>query len=117
VARALAAIGTYGVVAYSVGQRTQELGVRMALGATSRDVQWMVVGGGLRLAAAGVLLGLALSIGAARFMASLLFGVGAADPTTFAAVAAVLLATAFLAAWVPARRATQVDPMVALRAE
>ncbi|HXI31606.1 MAG TPA: ABC transporter permease [Vicinamibacterales bacterium] len=113
----LAAIGTYGVVAYSVSQRTQEIGVRMALGATSRDVQWMVVGGGLRLATAGVLLGLVLSVGAARFMATLLFGVGVTDPMTFAAVAGVLLATAVFAAWVPARRATQVDPMAALRAD
>jgi putative ABC transport system permease protein len=113
----LAAIGTYGVIAYSVGQRTQEIGIRMALGASKQDVLRMVVGGGLRLAIAGVLIGVALSIAAGRFITTLLFGVRATDPLTFSAVAAALLATAVVAAWIPARRATRVDPMVALRYE
>lgn len=112
-----AAIGTYGVIAYSVSQRTQEIGIRMALGASRQDVLRMVVIVGLRLAIAGVLLGVALSLAAGRFIATLLFGVRAADPLTFSAVAAALLATAVIAAWVPARRATRVDPMVALRSE
>jgi putative ABC transport system permease protein len=113
----LAAIGTYGVIAYSVSQRTQEIGIRMALGASRRDVLRMVVGGGLRLAIAGVLIGVALSLAAGRFISTLLFGVRATDPLTFSAVAAALLATAVFAAWIPARRATRVDPMVALRYE
>ena len=113
----LAAIGTYGVIAYSVSQRTQEIGIRMALGASRQDVLRMVVGGGLRLAIAGVLIGMALSLAAGRFISTLLFGVRATDPMTFSAVAAALLATAVLAAWIPARRATRVDPMVALRYE
>jgi predicted permease len=113
----LAAIGTYGVIAYSVSQRTQEIGIRMALGASRQDVLRMVVGGGLRLAIAGVLVGVALSLAAGRFVSTLLFGVRATDPLTFSAVAAALLATAVFAAWIPARRATRVDPMVALRYE
>ena len=113
----LAAIGTYGVIAYSVSQRTQEIGIRMALGASRQDVLRMVVGGGLRLAIAGVLIGVALSLAAGRFISTLLFGVRATDPLTFSAVAAALLATAVFAAWIPARRATRVDPMVALRYE
>jgi putative ABC transport system permease protein len=111
----LAAIGTYGVIAYSVSQRTQEIGIRMALGASRQDVLRMVVGGGLRLAIAGVLIGVVLSLAAGRFISTLLFGVRATDPLTFSAVAAALLATAVFAAWIPARRATRVDPMIALR--
>ena len=113
----LAAIGTYGVIAYSVSQRTQEIGIRMALGASKQDVLRMVVGGGLRLAIAGVLIGVALSLAAGRFISTLLFGVRATDPLTFSAVAVALLTTAVFAAWIPARRATRVDPMVALRYE
>ena len=116
-AQTLAAIGTYGVIAYSVSQRTQEIGIRMALGASRQDVLRMVVGGGLRLAIAGVLIGVALSLAAGRFIPTLLFGVRATDPLTFSAVAAALLATAVFAAWIPARRATRVDPMVALHYE
>ena len=113
----LAAVGTYGVIAYSVSQRTKEIGIRMALGASRRDVLRMVVGGGLRLAVAGVLIGVALSLAAGRLISTLLFGVRPSDPLTFTAVAATLLATAVFAAWIPARRATRVDPMVALRYE
>jgi putative ABC transport system permease protein len=113
----LAALGTYGVISYSVSQRTQEIGIRMALGASRQDVLRMVVGGGLRLAIAGVLIGVALALAAGRFISALLFGVRATDPLTFSAVAAALLATAVLAAWIPARRATRVDPMIALRYE
>ena len=113
----LAAVGTYGVIAYSVSQRTQEIGIRIALGASRQDVLRMVVGGGLRLAIAGVLIGVALSLAAGRFISALLFGVHPTDPLTFSAVAAALMATALVAAWIPARRATRVDPMVALRYE
>jgi putative ABC transport system permease protein len=113
----LAAVGTYGVIAYSVSQRTQEIGIRIALGASRQDVLRMVVGGGMRLTVAGVLIGVALSIAAGRFISALLFGVRPTDPLTFSAVAAALLTTAMVAAWIPARRATRVDPMVALRYE
>ena len=113
----LAAIGTYGVMAYSISQRTQEIGIRMALGASQLDVVLMVLGGGLRLAIGGVIVGLGLAVAAGRFMSTLLFGVDAADPVTLSAVAALLICTAALAAWAPARRATRVDPMIALRAE
>jgi putative ABC transport system permease protein len=113
----LAALGTYGVIAYSVSQRTKEIGIRMALGASRQDVLRMVVGGGLRLAIAGVLIGVALSLAAGRLISTLLFGIRATDPLTFSAVAAMLLATAVFAAWIPARRATRVDPMIALRYE
>jgi len=89
----------------------------MALGASRQDVLRMVVGGGLRLAVAGTLIGLALSLAAGRFISTLLFGVRANDPLTFSAVAIALLATAVFAAWIPARKATRVDPMVALRYE
>lgn len=110
-------IGLYGVLAYFVTQRRREIGVRMALGADTARVQGTVVGHGLWLAAAGIVAGL---IGAAvltRFMRSVLYGVGATDPTTFAGVAAVLLVVAFLASWIPARRAARVDPLIAMRAE
>jgi predicted permease len=113
----LAALGIYGVMAYAVTQRTTEIGVRMALGATPREVFGLVIGDGLRMSAAGVVLGLAGSLLVARSLATLLFGVAPHDPWTFAATAAVLLAAAALASYVPARRATRVDPMVALRGD
>jgi predicted permease len=113
----LAGIGTYGVLAYSVGQRTPEIGVRLALGAHRRDILKMVIGDGLRLAAFGLGIGLIAALIATRFMSTLLFGVGAFDAATFAVAAVVLTAIAMLAAYVPARRATRVDPMVALRNE
>ncbi|MBA3297924.1 MAG: ABC transporter permease [Acidobacteria bacterium] len=113
----LAAIGIYGVMAYAVAQRTTEIGVRMALGATPSDVFRLVVGDGLKLTAAGVALGLGGSIVVARWLASLLFGVTPGDPITLAATAGTLLLVAMAACVIPARRATRVDPMVALRAD
>jgi putative ABC transport system permease protein len=113
----LAALGIYGVIAYGVSQRTREIGVRVALGATPRDVLRLVVGQGVRMAAAGLGLGLLVSLAATRLMRSMLFGVGPSDPLTLAAVLAVLGAVALLASYLPARRAARTDPLQALRAE
>jgi putative ABC transport system permease protein len=113
----LAAIGIYGVMAYAVAQRTREIGVRMALGATPSTVFRLVVGDGLKLTGLGVALGVAASLIVARWLTTLLFNVRPGDPWTLAATAAVLLLVAAAACFVPARRATRVDPMVALRAE
>jgi putative ABC transport system permease protein len=117
VAVALAGVGIYGVISYTVGQRTREIGIRIALGARPRDVLRLVLGRGLGLAGAGIALGLAGGLAVTRVISSLLFGVGARDPLTFASVAALLAAVALLACLAPARRATRVDPMVALRYE
>jgi putative ABC transport system permease protein len=113
----LSALGLYGAIAYSVSQRTREFGVRIALGGRRQDVLILVMKEGLRQALAGIIAGAILALAAARAMAGLLFGVTSTDPLTFAGVAFLLLATAALACYIPARRATRVDPMVALRYE
>ena len=113
----LAAIGIYGIVAYSVTQRTHEIGVRVALGAQRRDIIRMVVTQGMTMTAIGTAVGLAAAFGVTRVMSSLLFGVSAADPITFVLIPLLLLAVAAWACYVPARRATRVDPIIALRCE
>jgi putative ABC transport system permease protein len=117
VAMLLAAIGLYGVMSYSVAQRIREIGIRMALGARRPDVLALVVKQGMALALMGILAGTMLSLGMTRLISGMLFGITATDPPTFAGVAALLGTVAFLANYLPARRASKVDPMVALRYE
>jgi putative ABC transport system permease protein len=117
IALLLASIGVYGVLSYAVSQRTQEIGVRMALGASRQNVFGLIVSHGLKLAAAGIVCGIAGAVAVTRVVTSLLYNVSATDPLSFGATAAFLAVVAALASYIPARRATGVDPMVALRAE
>ncbi len=117
VALGLAAIGVYGVIAYLVSQGTREVGIRMALGATPKEILLLVVRQGMTVAIVGVVAGLAGALVAARFMTSLLYGVSATDPMTFTSIAVLLCLTALLASYVPARRAARIDPMISLRSE
>ena len=115
IALVLAAIGLYGVMSYSVNQRTREIGIRMALGAAQQDVRGMIVRQGLWLAVGGVVVGLAAALALARYVTNLLFGVSGTDLVTFVGVPAVLLAVALVATLLPAFRASRVDPVEALR--
>jgi putative ABC transport system permease protein len=113
----LGIIGIYGVISYAVSQRKREIGIRLALGAQSRDVLQMILRQGATMALVGVAIGVAAALGLTGLMRSLLFGVTARDPMTFAAVAAPLVLVSLLASYIPARRAMHVDPIVALRYE
>jgi ABC-type antimicrobial peptide transport system permease subunit len=113
----LAAIGVYGLMAYSVEQRTQEIGIRLALGAQVGQVKNMVVLQGMRLALLGVVIGVAAGLGLARYIATFLYGVTPRDPFVFVGVPILLSIVALLAVWIPARRASRVDPIIALRYE
>ncbi len=117
VALALGVVGIYGVISYIVSQRTREIGVRMALGANHRDVRWMVLRQGMILAGTGVAVGLVAAVGLTRLISSWLYGVEATDPVTFGAVAALLIAVALVASYLPALRASRTDPLEALRFE
>jgi len=117
VALLIGVVGIYGVIAYAATQRTREIGVRMALGAQTGDVRKMFLRHGLRLTAAGIAIGIGVALVVTRVMSALLFGVGPMDPMTYVAVSAALAAVALLATYLPARRASRVDPIVALRAD
>src|SRR5262249_15550446 len=117
IAFALAVVGIYGVVSYWVLQRTREIGIRVAIGARPADILWLVVGRGMILAFAGIVLGLAATLGLTRLMAGLLYGVGATDLVTFTGVGCVLISTALAACCIPAWRAIRINAVAALRAE
>jgi putative ABC transport system permease protein len=116
-AAVLASVGLYGVMSYNVTQRAKELGVRLALGAASRDLVGLILEQGMRLALVGVGIGLVAAYALTRLMSTMLFNVSATDPLTFVAIALLLLGVTLLASWIPARQATKVDPIIALRAE
>ena len=113
----MAALGLYGVLSYVVARRTREIGIRMALGGLRSDILRLVIGQGVRLTATGVAIGIIVALVASRWIASLLFGVNASDPLTFVGVIVLLAIVSGAACYIPARRATRVDPMVALRYE
>jgi ABC-type antimicrobial peptide transport system permease subunit len=113
----IATCGLYGLMAYAVTQRRREIGVRMALGATPRDVLRLVLARAIRIVVAGVIVGLAGAVGVTRVLQRFLFGVTPTDPIAFTAVTLLLLAVGLMAAWLPARRASRIDPWAALRAE
>jgi putative ABC transport system permease protein len=117
IALLLAALGIYGVIAYAVSQRTRELGIRVALGATRENIIRLVIAEGVSLAGMGVLLGVLASMALTRALASLMFGVGKLDPVTLAAAPVMLMAVALLGCYLPARRAARVDPVIAMRSE
>ena len=117
VALLLSSIGLYGVISYLVGQHTHELGIRLALGAQRKDVLLLVLSQGMKMTLGGVALGLLASLGLTRLLTKMVYGVSTTDPATFAVIAALLILVALLACLIPARRATKVDPLVALRYE
>jgi ABC-type antimicrobial peptide transport system permease subunit len=113
----LAAIGVYGIMSYTVGKRTREIGIRMAIGAQRGDVMRLILNRGLLIAAAGLVVGLGSAFLTARYFQNFLFGIGASDGVTYAAIAVILSAVALLACFLPAHRATKVDPLIALRTD
>jgi putative ABC transport system permease protein len=113
----LGAVGTYGVLSYAVSQRAHEMGVRMALGAKTQDIIRLVLARGAQVIGAGIVTGLVAAMGLSRLMARMLYGVTATDPTTFVTVPLVLMAVAIAACYLPARRATKIDPIITLRYE
>ena len=113
----LTAVGLYGVISYTVAQRTHEIGIRMALGAKPKDMMKLIIGQGMKLGVTGVAIGIAIAMGLTHFLSSMLFGITATDPVSFAAVIVMLLLVVVMACYVPARRAMRVDPMIALRHE